>query len=114
MAGSTFYFDPSATGTAVFLGPSESELMELAWKHRRLTAKKALVHLGHPGRAYTTVGTILGRLGDKGLLHRKRIGRTFEYTPAIDRDSFLSQKIELVRNCLFRNFGTGRNPQESS
>ena len=63
MPGSSFYFDPTATGLAVFLGPTEARLMELAWARRRLTVKSALTRLGPDGQlAYTTVSTILNRL----------------------------------------------------
>lgn len=107
MPGSGFYFDPSAAGSAVFLGPTEARLMELAWTHRRLTVKNALVHLGPDSKlAYTTVSTILNRLTDKGLLSRKRSGRTYEYGPTVDRRGFLRERIGMIQACLDRSFGS--------
>ncbi len=79
--------------------------MELAWEHQRLTVKKALYYLGPNSRlAYTTVMTVLGRLNEKGLLQREKAGRTFEYSPVIDRKTFLEDRIRLVTDCLSRNF----------
>ena len=104
--GTHFYFDPSADGIAVFLGPTEATLMELAWKHHRLSVKKALYYLGPEEKpAYTTVMTVLGRLADKGLLVREKDGRNYIYRPALSRHEFIENRLKLVSRCLKRNFG---------
>ncbi len=104
MPGS-FYFDPEATGTAVFLGPTEAQLMDLVWKHQKLTVKQALYHLGeNPDLAYTTVMTVLNRLAEKGLLTRTKEHRNFIYRPVIDRKTFLAERLAVIRACLQRNF----------
>ncbi len=75
-----FYFDPYATGSEVFLGPTEAQLMELAWAEGGLTVKRALFLLGPKSdRAYTTIMTVLNRLTEKGLLNREKTGRFFTY-----------------------------------
>ncbi|MEW5994154.1 MAG: BlaI/MecI/CopY family transcriptional regulator [Candidatus Zixiibacteriota bacterium] len=100
-----FYFDPYATGTAVFLGPTEARLMELAWRKESLTVKKALLFSDEEGqKAYTTVMTVLARLAEKGLLQRRKEGRGFVYEPAIDRKTFLEERVGIVSNCLRKNF----------
>ncbi len=105
MAGS-FYFDPDGSGLMVFLGSTETQLMELLWKHRALTVKKALYLLkGTDPRAYTTIMTVLSRLTEKGLLSRTKEGRLFVYSPAVERDTFLADRVKRVRDCLKRNFG---------
>jgi predicted transcriptional regulator len=105
-----FYFDPHAEGIAVFLGPTEAKLMELAWEKKTLTVKKALFYLGENNKlAYTTVMTVLTRLAEKGLLRRVREGRSFVYEPAIDRDSFIKERLKIVNECLKKNF-TGNRP----
>ncbi len=105
MTEKSFYFDPFAEGTAVFLGPTEARLMELAWRKKCLTVKKALVYLeGKAQPAYTTVMTVLARLTAKGLLRRKKEGRGFVYEPVIDRETFLRQRVEIVLRCLRKNF----------
>jgi hypothetical protein len=71
----SFYFDPYASGTAVFLGPIEAQLMDLAWQKKNLTVKTALFSLGSEKKlAYTTVMTVLARLAKKGLLQKRRTG----------------------------------------
>lgn len=107
MAGQSFYFDPQATGTEVFLGPAESRLMELAWENKVLTVKQALHFMDKENRpAYTTVMTVLSRLAQKGLLIREREGRGFLYRPSIDRKSFIKQRVSVVSKCLKDNFSS--------
>ena len=106
MTAANFYFDPSAEGIAVFLGPTEARLMELAWRHKRLSVKKALYYLGAKDKpAYTTVMTVLGRLTDKGLLLREKEGRSFTYLPALSRRDFIDRHLSQISSCLKRNFG---------
>ena len=43
--------------------------------------------------AYTTVQTVLNRLAERGLLTRKRHGRSFTYTPTLSEADYLSRSI---------------------
>ena len=100
-----FYFDPTSKGLAVFMGPTEARLMEIAWAQDSLTVKQALFHLGETNqRAYTTVMTVLSRLAEKGFLTRERTGRSFVYRPNIDRESFLKSRVKTVADCIKKNF----------
>ncbi len=100
-----FYFDPQATGTAVFLGPTEAKLMELAWRKKSLTVKKAHFYLGARRQtAYTTIMTVLSRLAEKGLLVRRKEGRGFVYEPAVDKETYLKERVDVVSHCLDRSF----------
>ncbi|PWB67772.1 hypothetical protein C3F09_12890 [candidate division GN15 bacterium] len=101
----SFYFDPDGSGLTVFLGPTEARVMELVWKHRTLTVKKAMYHLGGSERqAYTTIMTVMVRLAEKGILTRRKEGRSFVYEPAIDREPFVRSRVKAVSDCLKRNF----------
>ncbi|MBU8934600.1 MAG: BlaI/MecI/CopY family transcriptional regulator [candidate division Zixibacteria bacterium] len=101
----SFYFDPEASGPAIFLGPTEAALMEIAWSKNEITVKLALVFLGNKTpRAYTTVMTVLGNLTTKSLLSRRRSGRSFVYQPVVSREAFLRAKANIVQSCLKRNF----------
>ena len=112
MSAEKFYFDVHGDGPAVFLGPSEARLMELAWKYASLTVKSALFHLGESsGTAYTTVSTLLTRLTEKGLLAREKAGRNFSYRATIGREEFLRTRVEAVRECLRRNFEPPTGPK---
>jgi len=100
----SFYFDPDGSGLTVFLGPTESLLMELAWKHRSLTVKKAIYYLGAKKQAYTTIMTVMARLAEKGILKRRKEGRSFVYEPAIEREAFIRNRVKTVGDCLKKNF----------
>ena len=67
------------------LGPLEGELMEILWSAKRpMTVREVLEQAnGHRADplAYTTVMTVLSRLADKGVLARRREGRSFAYQP---------------------------------
>ena len=105
MTNSGFYFDPGGQGSGIFLGPTESELMELAWRLDRITVKKALFELKRENKlAYTTVMTVLNRLTEKGLLKRNREGRNFIYTPRVSRNEFIGSRLKLINACLEKNF----------
>ena len=105
MTGQPIYFNPYASGLEVFLGPSEARAMELCWERGPLTAKKALFYWStDPKPAYTTIMTVLARLAEKKLLHRKKQGRFFEYAPAISKDEFVRERLHLVSNCLKNQF----------
>ncbi|MDH3892563.1 MAG: BlaI/MecI/CopY family transcriptional regulator [candidate division Zixibacteria bacterium] len=100
-----FYFNPTAEGLAVFMGPTEARLMEIAWAQDSLTVKQALFHLGETNkRAYTTVMTILSRLAEKQLLMKERIGRSFVYRPSIPREKYLKSRVKTLTDCLENNF----------
>jgi predicted transcriptional regulator len=100
-----FYFDPTSKGLAVFMGPTEARLMEIAWEQDSLTVKQALFYLGENNqRAYTTVMTVLCRLADKKLLTREKAGRSFVYRANIDREMFIKSRVESVANSLKKNF----------
>ncbi|MBU0984192.1 MAG: BlaI/MecI/CopY family transcriptional regulator [candidate division Zixibacteria bacterium] len=100
-----FQFHPEASGTAVFLGPTASRIMEILWRHDDLTVKEAMFYLGSDSSlAYTTVMTILNRLTDRGLLARHKSGRVYRYRPTVTRDDFLAERVATVTSCLSRNF----------
>lgn len=102
---SRFYFDPHADGSAIFLGPTESTLMELAWELDEITVKQAQLYLQQDSNpAYTTVMTVLNRLAEKKLLRRVKDGRHFRYRPTESREEFLSRQFKVVTDCLKRNY----------
>lgn len=105
MKQTTFYFDPHAEGLAVFMGATEALLMDLIWKQKQLTVKRALSLIkATPKPAYTTVMTILNRLAEKKLLGRTKDGHHFIYSATLSRKDFLSQRIATINQCLADNF----------
>lgn len=79
--------------------------MELAWRHPSLTVKSAIFHLNRDRPpAYTTVMTILNHLVKKGLLRRIKDGRNFVYEATVDREAFITDRMNRIQTCLQKNF----------
>ncbi|MCH8027661.1 MAG: BlaI/MecI/CopY family transcriptional regulator [candidate division Zixibacteria bacterium] len=104
MAEKSFYFDPFAKGNAVFLGRTEARLMDIAWTIGNVTVKKALFYLKDEKLAYTTIMTVLSRLADKGLLNKTKSGRLYFYTPVLDRNKFIKNRLKIIDSCIRKNF----------
>ncbi len=81
--------------------------MEEVWRKGESTVREVLTALndGEKARAYTTVMTIMARLDTKGLLTRKRRGKTDVYTPVMSRDQYLAARAEGEVRALVGEFG---------
>jgi predicted transcriptional regulator len=66
------------------LGRLERAVMDTVWAGGDFSVKDVQAALGRPV-AYTTVMTTLDRLYKKGLVGRRREGRAFVYTAALER-----------------------------
>lgn len=69
----------------------ETEIMDVAWSREETTVRDVLDELNARServRAYTTVMTVMTRLCDKGLLERRRRGKTDVYHAALDREEY--------------------------
>src|SRR6202051_3090803 len=71
----------------------ESEVMEELWVQGEASVRSVMEKLNKrtsKQRAYTTYMTIMARLHKKGVLERRRDGKTDFYTPKLDRDEFMA------------------------
>jgi predicted transcriptional regulator len=98
-------FKPDANGPESVLGDLETAVMESAWALREFGIKDIHDALKDRGIAYTTVQTTIERLYRKGLLGRQGRGRSFVYSPAVNREEFLAGIAKRVLDSLFGNFG---------
>ncbi|MBA4864297.1 BlaI/MecI/CopY family transcriptional regulator [Streptomyces sp. PSKA54] len=79
-------------------GELERTVMDVLWEAGKpCTAKDVLEALPGQDLAYTTVITVLERLARKGTANRRRTGRSWQYTPAASRESYVSS---LMRDIL--------------
>jgi len=56
-------------------------------------------------RAYTTYMTIMARLHTKGVLNRRREGKTDFYAPKLDRDEFMASRARAEVEGLVAEYG---------
>lgn len=85
------------------LGPLEAEVVRTVWAARRPISVRDMLERLNAGRkpalAYTTVMTVMTRLGEKGILKRRAEGRSFLYE-ATARDA-----AEIAVRGVVRDFG---------
>jgi predicted transcriptional regulator len=86
----------------------ESEVMEQVWKAGESSVRSVMEELNRrPGtdRAYTTYMTIMARLHKKGMLLRRREGKTDFYAPAYERQEYMDLRAGAQVEELVTQFG---------
>ena len=86
----------------------ESEVMEELWRVDEANVRAVLHALNGRGgkqRAYTTVMTIMQRLDTKGLLRRRRAGRTDVYEPCLSREEYLEARAQAEVDAVVEQYG---------
>jgi predicted transcriptional regulator len=86
----------------------ESAVMELLWESGEASVRTVMESLNkrsNKQRAYTTVMTIMARLDKKGLLVRRREGKTDFYTPAYDREAYMRLRAGAAVADLVEQYG---------
>jgi predicted transcriptional regulator len=86
----------------------EAEVMEELWAQGEApvrTVMDALNRRTSKKRAYTTYMTIMARLHKKGVLERRREGKTDYYVPKLDRDEFMAARARSEVEGLVAQYG---------
>ena len=102
---------PSKRSRATVIPPSlhelESEVMEQLWRSGEATVRSVMGALNRTSkeRAYTTYMTIMARLHKKGLLARRREGKTDFYAPIYERDEYMALRAQAEVEDLVAQYG---------
>ncbi len=86
----------------------EREIMEELWTRDSATVREihdALNARGTTQRAYTTVMTVLSRLAAKGVVSRRRQGRSDVYAAGLSRDAWMRARAAADVDELLGDFG---------
>lgn len=86
----------------------ESEVMEEVWRGTEATVREVLEALNGrtpKSRAYTTIMTIMRRLDTKGLLTRRRDGKTDVYQATMSRDEYLEARANAEVSAVVEQYG---------
>jgi predicted transcriptional regulator len=85
----------------------EAEVMAEVWRRGETTVREVLETLnrGEKQRAYTTVMTIMARLDEKGLLKRRRAGKTDHYRPVLSREDYQETRARAEVAELVADYG---------
>lgn len=85
----------------------EAEVMEEMWRRDQATVREVMdaLNSGPRERAYTTIMTIMIRLDKKGLLTRKRLGKTDIYSTVQSREAYREARAQAEVEALVDEFG---------
>jgi predicted transcriptional regulator len=86
----------------------EAEVMDTVWDLGEPSVREVMEELNRAApkpRAYTTYMTILGRLHGKGLLARRREGKTDFYRPVHTRAEYADLRAQAEVSALVDAFG---------
>jgi predicted transcriptional regulator len=87
----------------------EAEVMNEVWRHQDEVSVRAVMDAlnvrAKRARAYTTYMTIMARLHSKGLLTRRREGRTDYYRPVYAREEYADLRAQAGVDSLVEQYG---------
>ena len=99
---------PDAPAPAPALHELETEVMDVVWELEEASVRDVMDRLNARApkpRAYTTYMTILARLHRKGVLARRREGKTDFYRPVHTRDAYADLRAQAEVAALVDEFG---------
>ena len=80
---------------------AELEIMQILWNREVGFVNDILEEMPHPKPAYNTVSTIVRILEKKGFVGHRSYGKSHEYYPIIDRDTYTGGCMSSVLNNFF-------------
>ena len=86
----------------------EAEVMEEVWSQGEASVRAVMDALNartKKPRAYTTYMTIMARLHTKGLMHRRREGKTDFYRPVYSREEYADLRAQAGVDSLIEQYG---------
>jgi predicted transcriptional regulator len=99
---------PSPSSPAPVLHALEAEVMDAVWDLGEASVRDVMEPLNRRAskpRAYTTYMTILGRLHGKGMLSRRREGKTDFYAAVYTREQYADLRAQAEVAALVDAFG---------
>lgn len=81
------------------LTKAEEEIMQVLWKLKRAYVREIIKELPLPHPAYNTVSTIVRILEKKGVVGYKSIGKSHQYFPLIEKETYRKKQFSgFVKN----------------
>ena len=81
----------------------EEEVMICVWELQSCFVKDIVAKYPQPAPPYTTVASIVKNLERKGYVTSKRVGNTYQYTPAIRENEYKRHFMSGVVRNYFEN-----------
>ncbi|MCY9661460.1 BlaI/MecI/CopY family transcriptional regulator [Paenibacillus chondroitinus] len=102
-------FKYEGSGLNRFFGPLEAKIMEILWNSiEEMTIKDVQQKLDNDSKAnnFNTVMTVMNRLVDKGILQKKALARSYQYSPVVTREAFMEAQSKELTLDLIEEFGS--------
>lgn len=80
---------------------AELEIMQILWDRQSGFVNDILEALPEPKPAYNTVSTVVRILEKKGYVEHKAYGKSHEYYPIVDRDTYTQSFMSSVLDNFF-------------
>ncbi|PLX05500.1 MAG: hypothetical protein C0598_14465 [Marinilabiliales bacterium] len=77
----------------VRLTKAEEEIMQVLWKLRKAYVREIIKELPLPHPAYNTVSTIVRILEKKGAVGHESFGKSHQYFPIIEKESYRKKQF---------------------
>lgn len=85
------------------LTTQEEEVMIYIWELKSCFVKEIVAKFEQPSPPYTTVASIVKNLEHKGYVTSKRLGNTYQYTPAIKKSEYKRHFLSGIVHNYFEN-----------
>ena len=83
------------------LTKAEEEVMQKLWTLEKAFVKDIIRELPEPKPAYNTISTIIRILENKGFVGHESFGKSHQYYPLIDRDTYKSFATKKLVSSYF-------------
>lgn len=87
------------------LGSLQSKIMDILWQAKRPLKPAEVLEKLSDNYAYTTIMTILKRLAEKNILHRKMVGKAYLYSPLSCQKEFVETNLKDIFGDLVHSYG---------
>ncbi len=81
----------------------EEEIMQLLWKLEKAFVKEILAAFPSPKPHYNTISTTIRKMEDKGFVKHIAFGKTHQYYPAIDKETYRTRFMKETISNYFEN-----------
>ena len=104
----TNHSEPGGHGPPPPLHELEAEVMDVVWSLDEASVRDVMASVNAStgrDRAYTTFMTIMGRLDGKGMLERRRDGKTDLYTATHSREQYADLRAQAELESVVDQYG---------
>ncbi|MCB0651456.1 MAG: BlaI/MecI/CopY family transcriptional regulator [Saprospiraceae bacterium] len=81
------------------LSKREEEIMQVLWQLEKAFVKEVVDLLPEPKPHYNTVSTVIRILEDKKFIGHKSFGKTYQYYPLIEKETYQNSAMgDMIRD----------------